>query len=284
MAEEFVLTPGGYRPKSLVHFIEPGQLLDCTGNRYRKLDASRNVLEDFGSVVTRPGKTPLMPASVNKLPAKAGGAAPALGTGWIVYADWSNDTGSPIASFTTTWTVPPAPTTQSGQLIFLFNGIQNSTMIYQPVLQWGVGAATGGGYSWAVASWYADGQGGQAFYSTLASVNTGDVLVGVITLTGQSAGSFSYNCQFQGIDNTSLPITNVQELTWCAETLEAYGLQTCSDYPNTACTQMGAIGIQTSGQTNPAVTWSATNLVTDCNQLATVVSDANPGGEVDLCY
>ena len=43
--------------------------------------------------------------------------------------------------------------------IFLFNGIQNSTSIYQPVLQWGPSAA-GGGNFWTVASWYVDGAGG----------------------------------------------------------------------------------------------------------------------------
>jgi hypothetical protein len=67
------------------------------------------------------------------------------------------------------------------------NGIQNSTMIYQPVLQWGPGSAAGGGNYWAVVSWYADGQGGQAFYSNLVTVNPGDTLVGVVTLTGHTA-------------------------------------------------------------------------------------------------
>src|ERR1035438_9024047 len=92
-------------------------------------------------------------------------------------------------------------------------------MIYQPVLQWGSSAAGGGNY-WAVASWYADGQGGQAFYSSLVRVNPGQVLVGVMNETAQSASGFSYNCQFTGIANTSLPIQNVQQLYWCIETLE----------------------------------------------------------------
>ena len=67
-----------------------------------------------------------------------------------------------MSRLTTEWTVPPAPATQNGQTIFLFPGIQNSTMIYQPVLQWGPSAAGGGNY-WAVASWYVDGQGGHSF-------------------------------------------------------------------------------------------------------------------------
>jgi hypothetical protein len=60
-----------------------------------------------------------------------------------------NRTGHPVTRFTTTWTVPAAPSTHSDQTVFLFNGIQNSTMIYQPVLQWGPSGA-GGGNFWAV--------------------------------------------------------------------------------------------------------------------------------------
>jgi hypothetical protein len=158
--------------------------------------------------------------------------------------------------------VPPAPATQSGQVIFLFNGIQNSSMIYQPVLQWGPSAAGRGNY-WAVASWYADGQGGQAFHSSLVPVSAGQVLVGVMTQTGQSASGYSYNCEFAGIANTSLPIQNVQELTWCVETLECYGLQKCSDYPQTCRTAMGGIEIETGGVPTSPV-WQVTNSVTDC--------------------
>ncbi len=284
MADQLILTPGGWRRKSLVHLIESGHVLDGTGDRYRKLDSSGNLLADFGTILRRSGNAPLMPANVSQL-AGVGGKPGPLGTGWIVYAGWTNNTGRPILSFSTTWTVPAAPTKQDKQLIFLFSGIQNSTMIYQPVLQWGVGAATGGGYSWGVASWYADGQGGQAFYTALVPVNIGDVLVGVITLTKQSENSlFSYNCEFKGITKTSLPITNVQELTWCIETLEAYALQECSDYPDVFCTKMTAIAIQTSDNAYPAVNWTSTDSIVDCGQAAVVVNSANPGAEVDLCY
>jgi hypothetical protein len=262
MADDNVLTPGGYRPRSVVHRVEPGHKLDGAQGRLRTLDPSGAVLADHV--------------------ARRGAVAPALGSGWIVYADWSNTTGTPVSRFATTWTVPPAPATQSGQTIFLFNGIQNSTMIYQPVLQWGPSAAGGGNY-WAVASWYADGQGGQAFYTSLVQVNPGDVLVGVMTLTGQAGAAFNYDCNFQGIANTDLPIQNVDELTWCAETLEAYSLTQCSDYPNTADTAMTNIALQTGG-TSPTLTWTAVNAVTDCGQQAIVASNANPGGEVDLYY
>lgn len=278
MAEDDVLTPGGYRPRSLVHKVEPGHKLDAAEGRLRTLTASGQVVAEHGEIPRRAAGTPLMPGNVMRRP----GIAPALGSGWIVYADWSNNTGKPVSSFATTWAVPPAPATQSGQTIFLFNGIQNSTMIYQPVLQWGPSAAGGGNY-WAVASWYADGQGGHSFYSSLVQVNPGAALVGVMTLTGQSGAAFSYDCKFQGLANTDLPIQNVEQLTWCIETLEAYGVTQCSDYPNTPDTAMTNISLQTGG-VSPSLAWAAVNAVTDCGQQAIVVSNANPGGEVDLYY
>lgn len=147
MSDELVLTPGGFRPRSLVHKIEPGHYLDTSTGRFRQHDRTGKLVADHGPMIQRPGGKPLMPTNVTREP----GPAPALGTGWIVYASWTNNTGRTITSFKTTWVVPPPPATQSGQTIFLFNGIQNSTMIYQPVLQWGPSAA-GGGNNWAVAS------------------------------------------------------------------------------------------------------------------------------------
>lgn len=91
-------------------------------------------------------------------PAKVPGRA----SGWIAYAFWNNATGSPITSFKTVWLVPPGPASQDNQLIYIFNGIQNASMIYQPVLQWGNNNSFGGNY-WCVACWYADGQGVSAF-------------------------------------------------------------------------------------------------------------------------
>lgn len=187
-----------------------------------------------------------------------------------------------MSFFATSWVVPPPPATQNGQTIFLFSGIQNATMIYQPVLQWGVSAAGGGNY-WAVASWYADGQTGHSFYSQLANVNPGDGLVGLMTLTNQSATGLSYNCEFQGIANTSLPIDNVEELTWCIETLEAYSIMEPSDYPAADKTSMTSIEIKTANGDAPII-WAPVNAVSDCGQHAVVVSDASPGGEIDIYY
>jgi hypothetical protein len=276
---DIVVTPGGARARSLVHEIAAGAVVDGSGGLHRMLEPSGKVLADFGRIELKATAVPLMPLNVVHPAPKA----PAFGSGWITNTGWTNTTGTPVSFFSTTWVVPPAPSTQSGQLLYLFNGIQNSTMIYQPVLQWGNNGSFGGNY-WCVASWYADGQGGPAFHSTPVNVNVGDTLVGIMTLTGQGPQGFSYDCVFQGIGNSDLKITNVQELTWCVETLECYYITQCSDYPNTDKTAMRAIEIRT-GTTHPSITWTVSDIVTDCGQHTLVFDeDATGHGEVDLWY
>jgi hypothetical protein len=207
---------------------------------------------------------------------------PDFGSGWIASTSWQNDTGTPVSWFSTTWEVPPEPASDSGQTIFLFNGIQSSGMIYQPVLQWGESGAGGGDY-WALASWYMDGQSGFGFHSTLVEVDVGDVVTGLIRLTHQADSSFDYMCEFVGIGDTRLPVQNVEELRDCVETLEAYGITGCNDYPNTHRTRMTSIQIKTAG-VSPALAWSISDDVTDCGQHATVPNGSSIDGEVDLCY
>ena len=278
MSEEFVITPGGVRRKSLVHQIEAGAVLDGTGGRHRMLHRSGEELADFGVIESKPGGEPLMPGNVT-VPAGAG-AVPALGSGWICYAAWNRV--HTITSFSTKWVVPAAPATNNNQLFYMFNGIQSSTMIYQPVLQWGNNGAFGGNY-WCVASWYADGQGGAAFHSNPVTVSTGQVLTGIMTLTNQTPQGFSYNCEFQGIANSGYPIQNVPELWQCVETLETYRMTRASDYP-AGKTGMSSIDIRTQG-TQDVVTWSLTDAISDVGQHVTLFDTDYLGhGEVDIWY
>lgn len=280
MDEELVLTPGGYRPKSLVQLVAPDHVIDGSEGRLTKVHPTTGeVLADFGAINLSLERAPYMPRNVSMHPLRG---LVGLGTGWIVYAEWNNNTGRPITLFKTSWVVPPEPANRSGQTIFLFNGIQNTSMIYQPVLQWGISGAGGGEY-WAIASWFTAGIGGPTRYSQLVQVNPGEVLVGMIALSDQSNNLFSYKCEFQGFPNTRLPIQNVSELTYCFETLEAYRLSMSSDYPATSKTSMKSIELKT-GSASATLHWQAVNQVTDCGQHAVVVSNASPGGKVDLYY
>jgi hypothetical protein len=84
MAEEYVITPGGYRPKSQVHPVESGHILDGTGGNIRLLDQARQLVTDYGPVPVKPGTRPLMPQNVTavnpallqaELPEPSGSAA-----------------------------------------------------------------------------------------------------------------------------------------------------------------------------------------------------------------
>jgi hypothetical protein len=174
--------------------------------------------------------------------------------------------------------------TQKDQIIFLFNGIQNygnNFGILQPVLQWGFSAAGGGPY-WAIASWYVTSKG-QAFHTPLVRVGIGDTLLGLMTLTGKSGSNFNYNCEFKGLAGTTLPVQNIAELLWCNETLEAYTLTQCSDYPSTNHTAFQEIGIQTASDV-PTLRWTPVNAVTDCGQHVEVLSNSGTAGGVNIYY
>ncbi len=264
-ASDLVATPGGFRPRSMVHQVQPGEALQVTQDRVMLRNLETDNVQEVA--LTSEPFEPL-----------------ALGSGWITYAYWNNDTGTPVSWFTTTWQVPPAPATQDNQLIYLFNGLVNNGSNYgilQPVLQWGVSPA-GGGPFWSIASWYVLSTG-PAFHTTPIPVNPGDVLVGVMQLTGEANGMFSYTSEFQGIAGTTLPVQSIAQLVWCYQTLEAYTIDQCSDYPNTEFTALTAIGIATAG-TAPTLNWTPATRVSDCGQHTVVVSNSNGQGEVDLYY
>ncbi|RAJ80229.1 hypothetical protein CLV59_105337 [Chitinophaga dinghuensis] len=269
------LTPVGWVPQSQVHHIETGEYLSGEGNRLRRYDRNGKVLEDYGALEQNARQTPFYPDN-----AKGKGVLP-LGSGWITYTYWSNSTSSAINYFNTNWTVPPAPAVNSGQTIFLFNGIQNSDHILQPVLQWGPSAAGGGAY-WAIANWYV---GNNAVYSSLIPVSPGTNLQGVMTLLSlNSTGTKgNYTSAFNGYPSITLTVNNIPTLYWAAESLEAYGVQTCSNYPNTTSTRLSGIDLRVGGSQAP-LSWTVANAVTDCGQHANVVTPGTPNGIVDIYY
>ena len=240
LADDVVITPGGVRHRSLMHAITVGTTLDGSGGRHRMLGPDGEELADFGLIDACPPGPGLMPDGV--VPPIAPDPTSTLDSGWLAYTSW-NRPDEAITSFSSTWTVPPSPATKNGQLIYLFSGLQNSTMIYQPVLQWGNNGVFGGNY-WCLASWYAAGPGSAAFYSNPVPVNPGDELTGVITLTEHSSTGFSYACEFTDVANSGYAIANVPELWQAVQALAAYHLTARSDLPHTDKAQIRAITLQ----------------------------------------
>jgi hypothetical protein len=262
----FIITPGGPRPTSLVQVIKPGERIIRSGGVCRKVKLTDNT-------VTNP---PLRP--------KARANLPSFG-GWITSSFWINSSQPTISSFSSTWMVPKAPTTDSGQLIYLFNGLEdiNSECILQPVLQWGESPDGGGSY-WAVASWFVNKQTGAAFRTPLVNVSEGQVLTGVMTLLGPADQGFRYSCEFQGIPGTSLEGgVQAPELSKAVEVLECHRMTACTDYPATPMTVFGSIQIQTGGN-SLTPTWVKNDQITGCGEHTQILNNGAANVEVDIYY
>lgn len=262
-------TPGGFRDRSFVHRVAKGHSIVRRGGRSYLMN------RETAQLVQKPAQAaPQAAAPAN--PADQSG-------GWAAWTSWTNPTGNAISSFRTTWTVPPPPASQSGQLIYLFNGLQDpaGAEILQPVLQWGESGA-GGGNSWFVASWHVDSKG-HAFCTPAIPVEPGTQVTGVISLIATFAdGTHNYSCAFDGIDDTTLIAQGLGDLPVAEETLEAYGVTAQDQYPAAASIDMTAIDIEVGG--TPAVlSWAPFNLQNPTlGEHAVVGSNANPGGQVSL--
>lgn len=239
----------------------------------------------------RPRKQTRVAVPARHSPAGPGG----LGSGWITYAQWDSPAAVPITEFSTTWIVPEAPVTDSGQEIYIYNGAQyslnpNNNPIIQPVLQWGVmpHQETEGGAitfttadSWSVASYFYGGPTPQL--SGVVQVNPGDSLTGVITQAEQAGNEFTYTCEFSGMPTTKITVENIPQLLFWFETLECYGLTRTSDYPAAAGTRMTSISIA-SDRGTPGLIWAPQFDHSEIGETTSVISNSPQNGEVDISY
>src|SRR5262249_41005057 len=85
MSDDFVITPGGRRPRSQVHKIEKGHFVDMSTGRLLKRHVSGRVMADLGSS-QRPSAAPRQPGPAN----------PAVQ--WIVYGTWTPATSPAVTS------------------------------------------------------------------------------------------------------------------------------------------------------------------------------------------
>ena len=286
MAPELVVTPGGYRPAEMVYKIGGDLKLRILTSRMQGFDASDTPVADYGSI-PRDGENPALTPGYALPPGieTPEGSEPAasFGRGWISFAHWRNEGSEPISSFRSTMRVPPEPESRSGQTVFLFLAMQDPIpMTLMPALQWGPSAAGGGEY-WSVASWYVGGTTGAVFHGELVPVNAGDELTTFVNLERRQRAHFDYRCGFEGLSDADLPVYHVRELSRSGTVLAAYGIKQCTDYPAANATGFRNIELKT-GFRHPPLAWNPANTITDCGQHVVVLSDANPGGEVDVHY
>lgn len=190
--------------------------------------------------------------------------------GWIGWAGWSNDSGRTLTEIAGSYTVPEDPIQGSGQTIFLFLGMQkahdDTSELFQPVLQWGQSAA-GGGEWWGLSCWYL--KDGMIVFSTLEKVSPGDKVHSIMrrfTLGDRIRWTARAAVRSAGVA-TELHVLQDLDLAWCYTALEAYGPDgmACDMYPGSEATRFEELVLTTQdGELTPQ--WEPKVLVADCGQ------------------
>ncbi|HEY2713837.1 MAG TPA: hypothetical protein VGI60_15085 [Chthoniobacterales bacterium] len=276
------LIPGGRHFFSQVHMVASGNVIRRNATSTELKSATNQVL--FQELDSDPA-THLRGTLVSPQAFAGQQQVTDAAVNWVADAYWQNASGNPITEFRTRWTVPQPPSTQTNQLIYLFNGMEPDEQnpgILQPVLQWGVSPSGGGGF-WSVATYYVAAEG-PAFSTEAILVNPGDTLDGVIRLDSQDANGFNYIAQFAGMPATALRVSSAHELVWCYEALESYGASADNSYyPASPETAFTAINVQTATG-NPALSWTPETGGSNNGQRVGGINNSPTFGEVDIFY
>jgi len=190
---------------------------------------------------------------------------PSIGHAWVEYAGTTTTTS--YGYLYAYWQVPPAPSTNDGQTVYLFPGMEDYkdvVTIIQPVLGWNSDYAS----AWGIASWNCCASG-TVFEASPQPVNAGDTILGYMFDTC-AAGTLS--CPTWDIVTWDLTSGNFSELlntssqgqtfNWAfAGALEVYNIVQCGDYPSNGSIAFHELGLYNDKFVkiaNPA--WSVTNL------------------------
>jgi hypothetical protein len=161
---------------------------------------------------------------------------PSISHSWIESGNSINTTSS-FGGLTANWTVPPAPTSEDGQTVYMFPGMEDYAdveSIIQPVLGWNSDFLN----SWGIASWNCC-MNGVTWESSPVPVNAGDTIFGKIKITCKKGTESCATWNIITIDQTTQQNTILastpsegQTFTWAqGGALEVYGIEQCSDYP-----------------------------------------------------
>jgi len=190
---------------------------------------------------------------------------PSIGHAWVEYASTTISTS--YAYLYAYWNVPPAPTTNDGQTIYLFPGMEDYSdvvTIIQPVLGWNSDYAN----AWGIASWNCC-VSGTVFEAPPAHVKPWDVIDGYMFSTCASGTLSCGTWDIVTWDRTSGNYSELlntssfgQTFNWAfAGALEVYNVVQCGDYPSSGYSSFYDLGLYNYKWTkiaNPA--WKVTNL------------------------
>jgi hypothetical protein len=265
----YLVTPFGYFAPSCVIHLQKGDTLlpddhairhangsfdTMTACKYPHYDARGQMVSNTKSTVT----------------------PPSIGHSWIEAE--SVTTSSSYGKLLANWTVPPTPTANDGQVIYLFPGLEDindRVGILQPVLGWNADFSS----AWGIASWdYVNSGSGTLYESSPVRVNPNDLISGTIqsdcsagTLT---CGSWTITTKDQNTGSSTVASqvsNNGQTLNWAfGGVLEVYSISQCSDFPPNGTAYFNGVALYDNNFnqiSNPG--WTAdsyySNLTPQCN-------------------
>jgi len=268
--QNFVITPFGYYHPSCINHLAQGDVLHTDEKAIARANGTREPIPMCGF--------PHFKADGTRVDGNepAGQDPPTISHAWVEYA--SITTSTSYGQIYSEWDVPPNPAKTDGQVVYLFNGMEDASdvvTIIQPVLGWNSDYAN----AWGIAAWNCC-VNGQVNEGTPAKANPGDHLEGYtfmtcakgtltcsswdIVIVDTQNGNFS---QLIGTSNYG------QTFNWAfGAVLEVYNITKCGDYP--APDYLGGVGFTNQSVLNnnfvsitPA--WTVTNaskgLTPQCN-------------------
>lgn len=161
---------------------------------------------------------------------------PTISHAYIEFA--TTTTSTSFGELGSNWYVPPAPSANNGQTIYLFPGLEDYNdvvTIIQPVLGWNSDFAS----AWGIASWNCC-VSGTVFEATPQKVSVGDYIEGYMwdncasgTLTCTSWDVLTYDLT-KGTYSELMSTSNFgQTFNWAfGGALEVYNVSQCADYPS----------------------------------------------------
>jgi hypothetical protein len=265
---DFVITPFGYFHPSCVAHLAKGDEVRRDENSVRHADGT------FDSI--HACAFPHFKADGEKITGdeRATKKQPTIGHAWVEYA--STTTSSSFGYMYAYWNVPPAPSANNGQTVFLFPGMEDYSdvvTIIQPVLGWNSDFAS----AWGIASWNCCASG-TVFEATPTRVNSGDTILGYMFDTC-AVGTLSCSSwdivtddvtsgHYSELLNTS---SQGQTFNWAfAGALEVYNIAACGNYPSNGSISYYNLGLYNDSFVQIASpAWSVTNssggLTPQCN-------------------
>lgn len=244
LTADYVRTPYGYFHASCVQRIDQSESLLSNGSIQRADGSVRSVAGCRYPHFLRSGVRVEASEGTTHMPAAYNG-----------YLQLVSTTLSSAASrLDAKMRVPPNPTVQSGQTIYLFPGLEdavNDVTILQPVLGWnGYGAN-----NWTIASWNCC-KSGTIYVGNNVVVRPSDLIQGSVVHNVGWGWTITATDQTRATLPAAILKTSSfgQNLNWVfAAALETYGVTSCAQFPRTSPAKFTDIQVYLGGGavTNP---------------------------------